>query len=85
MHIATKLSLASVLLLSFAAPLQAQNPKQGDYYQPGQTWRQQISPGQEQLIQQGDYYAPGQTVPQRLSPRQERRLQQGDYYKPDSR
>jgi hypothetical protein len=27
-----KLSLASILALSIAAPVQAQNPKQGDYY-----------------------------------------------------
>ncbi len=85
MNIATKLSLASLLLLSFAAPLQAQSPKQGDYYTPGQTSPQQFSPAQQQRIQQGDYYAPGQTTPQRVSPGQERRLQRGDYYKPDSR
>ncbi|MGA8319775.1 MAG: hypothetical protein WBE48_11670 [Xanthobacteraceae bacterium] len=85
MNITTKLSLASLLLLSFAAPLQAQSPKQGDYYAPGQASPQQLSPAQQQRIQQGDYYAPGQTAPQRLSPGQEQRLQQGDYYKPDSK
>jgi hypothetical protein len=85
MNIATKLSLASLLLLSFAAPLQAQSPKQGDYYAPGQTSPQQLSPAQQQRIQQGDYYAPSQTAPQRLSPGQEQRLQQGDYYKPDNK
>jgi hypothetical protein len=85
MNIVTKLSLASALLLSFAAPLAAQNPKQGDYYPSGQTAPQQLSPGQEQRIQQGDYYAPGQTTPQRASPGQERNLQQGDYYKPDNK
>jgi hypothetical protein len=85
MNIATKLSLASILALSIATPVQAQNPKQGDYYAPGQTSPQQASPGQEQKLQQGDYYAPGKTAPQQASPGQDRRLQQGDYYKPEGR
>ena len=85
MNVATKLSLASLLLLSFAAPLQAQSPKQGDYYAPGQTSPQQLSPAQQQRIQQGDYYAPGRTTPQRVSPGQEQRQQQGDYYNPNNK
>jgi len=32
MGITTKLALASILALGFAAPVQAQNPQQGDYY-----------------------------------------------------
>jgi hypothetical protein len=85
MNIATKLSLASILALSIATPLQAQSPKQGDYYPPGQTIPQQVSPGQEQQIRQGDYYRPGQTTPQTVSPGQEQQIKQGDYYKPDSK
>jgi hypothetical protein len=83
MNIVAKLSLSSALLLSLAAPLQAQNPRQGDYYSPDQSGPQQLSPRQQQRIQQGDYYAPGQTTRQRVSPGQEREFQQGDYYKPD--
>ena len=85
MNITTKLSFASVLALLIATPIQAQSPKQGDYYAPGQTAPQRVSPGQEQKIQQGDYYAPGQTVPQHVSPGQEQKIQQGDYYKPGTR
>jgi len=87
MNITHKLCLASIALvaLSITAPVQAQNPKQGDYYQPGQTTPQQVSPGQEQRIQQGDYYQPCQTTPQHVSPGQEQQIQQGDYYKPNSK
>jgi hypothetical protein len=85
MNITTKLFLASIFALSIAAPVQAQNAKQGDYYAPGQTTPQQATPGQEQGIRQGDYYGPGQTTPQQASPGQEQKVQQGDYYKPDSK
>jgi negative regulator of sigma E activity len=85
MNTTTKLSLAAMLALSIATPVQAQNPKQGDYYAPGQTTPQQLSPSQEQQIKQGDYYSPGQTTPQKLSPGQEQQIKQGDYYKPDSK
>jgi hypothetical protein len=80
-----KLSLASILALSIAAPVQAQNPKQGDYYAPTQTPPQQVTPGQEQRIQQGDYYKPTTTAPQQVTPGQEQRIQQGDYYKPSGK
>jgi len=59
MSIVAKLSIASVLALSIAAPVQAQSPKQGDYYKPSMTPTQQATPGQEQQIKQGDYYKPG--------------------------
>ena len=39
MNIARNLCLASILALSFAAPVQAQNPKEGDYYAPAQPRR----------------------------------------------
>jgi hypothetical protein len=85
MNITRTLCLASVLALSIAAPVQAQNPKQGDYYPPGQTTPQQVSPSQQQQIKQGDYYPAGQTTPQRVSPAEEQQIKQGDYYKPDSK
>jgi hypothetical protein len=70
MSITAKLALASILALGFAAPVQAQNPQQGDYYR-FQPWTpQQVSPGQERRIQQGDYYKPVATVTtQQNSPR----------------
>jgi hypothetical protein len=83
MNITRKLCLASILALSIAAPVQAQSPKQGDYYAPVQTTPQQATPGQEQRIQQGDYYKPSQTTPEQATPGQEQRIQQGDYYKPN--
>jgi hypothetical protein len=81
MNMTTKLSSASFFVLSVAAPVQAQNPKQGDYYAPTQTAPQQASPGQEQQIKQGDYYKPGQAAPQ-SNPGQPQQTKEGDYYKP---
>jgi hypothetical protein len=56
MNITRKLCLASILALSMAGPLQAQNPKLGDYYPFQPTPSQQVTPQQEQRIKQGDYY-----------------------------
>jgi hypothetical protein len=77
-----KLSLASILVLSIAVPVQAQDPKQGDYYAPTRTPLQQASPAQEQQIKQGDYYNPTTTAPQNATPAEQKEIQQGDYYKP---
>jgi hypothetical protein len=82
MNIATKLSLASFLALSVATPVQAQSPKQGDYYAPTQTPSQQASPSQQQQTKEGDYYKPSQTTPQQSSPAQQQQTKEGDYYKP---
>ena len=82
MGITTKLALASILALGFAAPVQAQNPQQGDYYR-FQPWvPQQAGPVQTRRIRQGDYYNFQPWTPQRESPTQKRRIRQGDYYKP---
>ena len=55
MGITTKLALASILALGFTAPVQAQNPQQGDYYR-FQPWTpQQVGPAQGRRIRQGDY------------------------------
>lgn len=85
MYTTRTLCVASVLALLIAAPALAQNPKQGDYYPPGQTTPQQASPGQQQQSKQGDYYPSGQTTQQEVSPGQEQQIKQGDYYKPDSK
>ena len=61
MSIISKFCVASLLALSIAAPVQAQNPKQGDYYAPGPTTPIHLSPGQEMKLKDGDYYA-GDTV-----------------------
>jgi len=85
MGFTTKLAIASILALGFAAPVQAQDPQQGDYYK-FQRWApQQVSPAQERRIQQGDYYNFQPWTPQQVSPTQKRRIQQGDYYKPSQR
>ena len=81
MNMTTKLSLASVFVLSIAAPVHAQNAKQGDYYASTQTAPQQANPGQEQQIKQGDYYKPSRTAPH-SSPGQQQQTKEGDYYKP---
>lgn len=86
MNIIRSSSLATVLVLSITVPVHAQNPKQGDYYQPQQATPQQATPGQEQKIQQGDYYKPGATTtPQQSSPAEAQETKQGDYYKPGSK
>jgi hypothetical protein len=56
MNIIRDSSLATILVLSIAGPVQAQNPKLGDYYPFQPTPSQQLSPQQEQRIKQGDYY-----------------------------
>ena len=85
MGITTKLALTSILALGFAAPVQAQNAQQGDYYR-FQPWtQQQVSPVQARRYQQGDYYNFQPWTPQQESPAQKRRVRQGDYYKPSQR
>jgi len=63
MSVTGKLFLASILALSIAGPVRAQNPTQGDYYPFQPTPSQQVSPTQEQRIKQGDYYVAHVTPP----------------------
>jgi hypothetical protein len=56
MNITRKLCLASILALSVAAPVQAQNAQHGDYYAPGPTTPLNATPGQVLKIKDGDYY-----------------------------
>ena len=56
------LCLGSILLLSIAAPVQAQNPKQGDYYTPTQTTPQELTPAQLRKTEEGDYYVADKMV-----------------------
>ena len=57
MNFISKFCVASILALSIAAPVQAQNPKLGDYYAPGPTTPIHLTPGQEMKLKDGDYYA----------------------------
>jgi len=63
MNVTGKLFLTSILALSIAGPVQAQNPTQGDYYPFQPTPSQQVTPQQEQKIKQGDYYVAHVTPP----------------------
>ena len=56
MNIIRDSSLATILALSIAWPVQAQSPTQGDYYAPGPTTVVHASPEQLKLNEQGDYY-----------------------------
>jgi hypothetical protein len=56
MNIIRDLSLAMILVLSIAGPVQAQDPKQGDYYAPGPTTPIRASAAELKRNQQGDYY-----------------------------
>jgi hypothetical protein len=51
-----KFFITSALASSIAAPVQAQDPKQGDYYIPTQTTAQELTPAQLRQTQEGDYY-----------------------------
>lgn len=61
MNVIGKVCAATILALAIAAPVQAQNPKLGDYYAPGPTTPVHLSAGQEMKLKDGDYYA-GDTV-----------------------
>jgi hypothetical protein len=56
MNIIRDSSLATIFALSIAWPVQAQDPKQGDYYAPGPTTVIHATPGQLKQNAQGDYY-----------------------------
>jgi hypothetical protein len=61
MNIIRKFCLASIVALSIAAPVQAQNAPKGDYYAPGPTTPVHATPGQVLKIKDGDYYV-GETM-----------------------
>ena len=62
MHIIRKSSLAIILAVLVAGPVQAQNPTQGDYYAPGPTTPVRASAGELKRNQQGDYYVGDKTI-----------------------
>jgi hypothetical protein len=62
MNITSKLLLASIVALSFAAPVQAQNPKEGDYYAPGPTTPLHASAQDLKRTKEGDYYVGDKTI-----------------------
>lgn len=86
MTIITKLSVATVIVLSVAAPVAAQTPAhEGDYYAPDKTIVQQPNAAQLQQDKQGDYYAPSKTIVQDPSAAQLQQDKQGDYYAPSGK
>ena len=56
MHVIRDSSLAIILAVSIAGPVQAQGPTGGDYYAPGPTAVVHPTAGQLKLNEQGDYY-----------------------------
>ena len=56
MHVIRDSSLAIILAVSIAGPVQAQGPTGGDYYAPGPTTVVHPTAGQLKLNEQGDYY-----------------------------
>jgi hypothetical protein len=62
MNIIRTSSLAIILVLSTAGPMQAQDPKQGDYYAPGPTTPIRATADQLKRNQQGDYYVGEKTI-----------------------
>jgi hypothetical protein len=62
MNITRKSFLTLTFALATAAPAQAQNPKQGDYYTPTQTTPQELTPAQLRRTEEGDYYVADKMV-----------------------
>jgi hypothetical protein len=62
MNIIRDSSLAIILVLSIAEPVQAQSPTQGDYYAPGPTTPVRASAAELKRNQQGDYYVGDKTI-----------------------
>ncbi|MFZ0987480.1 MAG: hypothetical protein WAN27_07095 [Xanthobacteraceae bacterium] len=62
MHIIRKSSLAIILAVLVAGPVQAQNPTQGDYSAPGPTTPVRASAAELKRNQQGDYYVGDKTI-----------------------
>jgi hypothetical protein len=62
MHMVARISLASLVGLLFAIPVQAQSPTQGDYYAPGPTTPIHASAAELKRNQQGDYYVGDKTI-----------------------
>ena len=62
MNIIRDSSLAIILVLSIAGPVQSQSPTQGDYYAPGPTTPIRATPEQLKRNQQGDYYVGDKTI-----------------------
>ena len=62
MNIIRDLSLAIILVLLVAGPVQAQSPTQGDYYAPGPTMPIHATADQLKRNQQGDYYVGDKTI-----------------------
>jgi hypothetical protein len=62
MRILTRLSVATVVALLITAPVQAQDPKQGDYYAPGPTTPIRGTAAELKRNQQGDYYIGDKTI-----------------------
>jgi hypothetical protein len=56
MNIISDSSLAIILALLAAAPVQAQSPTQGDYYAPGPATPLHATPAELKRSPQGDYY-----------------------------
>jgi hypothetical protein len=62
MNMIRDLSLATILVLSIARPVQAQSPTQGDYYAPGPTTPVHAGAAELKRNQQGDYYVGDKTI-----------------------
>jgi hypothetical protein len=62
MNVIEKSLLASILALSIAGPVQAQNTTGGDYYAPGPTTVIHATPEQLKRNEQGDYYVGEKTI-----------------------
>jgi hypothetical protein len=79
------LSALAFLTLPLLVSAMAQQPDRsqpGDYYAPGNSAVQQLTPNEQDLVKEGDYYAPSKTTAQHPNPEELKQDREGDYYAP---
>jgi hypothetical protein len=79
------LTALAFLALPLSVSAMAQQPdwsQQGDYYAPGNSAVQQLTPKEQDLVKEGDYYAPSKTTVQHPNPEELKQDREGDYYAP---
>jgi hypothetical protein len=79
------LTALAFLALPLSVSAMAQQPDRsqpGDYYAPGNSAVQQLTPEEQNSVKEGDYYAPSKTIVQHPTPGELKQDREGDYYAP---
>jgi hypothetical protein len=78
----TALAFLALPLLVSAMAQQPDRSQPGDYYAPGNSAVQQLTPKEQDLVKEGDYYTPSKTTAQHPNPEELKQDREGDYYAP---